>query len=400
MTDFDIVVAGHLCIDITPNFPATDARTFGELLVPGKLLNVGPCTVSTGGPVSNTGIALTKLGCRTLTMGKVGDDPFGNAVIDKMRQLNAADGIVVVPGEDTSYTVALAPPGIDRVFLHHPGANDTFGADDIVYEKLDQARVFHLGYPPLMRKMYQNGGRELIETLRRAHERGVTVSLDMSLPDPNSESGAVDWGAILEKALPYVDVFLPSAEEMLFALERPLFMKRRQEGHSRGMDALELFITEDYSRLSSRLLDYGPGIVALKSGHRGFYVRTGPIKRLERFGRGTAGKAKQWASRELWEPCFRVDQIMSATGSGDSAIAGFLASFLRGETLEEAIRYATAAGAQNVTAFDATSGVRSLDETKAMLADWPKLELSLEGAGWRYDSTGRRWHGPHDKPVA
>lgn len=394
MSQKSIVVAGHLCLDITPELHRSRANSFGELLVPGALVNVGPCTVSTGGPVSNTGIALVKLGCATVMMAKVGNDPFGRSIVERMQRLGADGGIIVVDGEHTSYTVALAPPGLDRVFLHHPGANDTFGADDIPYEKLDDAVLFHLGYPPLMRRMYLNDGDELVETLRRARERGVTVSLDMSLPDPSSESGAVDWDRVLRRALPYVDIFLPSAEEVLFALERDRFLRRRDQSAREGMDALELFTPDDYSRLSERLLSYGVAVAGLKSGHRGIYVRTASAGRLSSCGRLAVNDNEAWADRELWEPPFAVDSVASATGAGDCAIAGFLAAAVRGESLESAVRAATALGAQNVSVLDATSGITDWEQTVEMMKCARKEPLEIEANGWRFDEQGQRWRGP------
>ncbi len=396
-TTWDIAVAGHLCLDITPAFNPTSAQSLGELLTPGKLVNVGGCVVSTGGPVSNTGLALVTLGARAMLMGKVGDDAFGRSVVEKMREYGAHEGIITVPGEGTSYTIVIAAPGFDRVFLHSPGANDTFCADDVPYERLDAVRMFHFGYPPLMRRMYADSGAELVDLLKRARQRGVTVSLDMSLPDPESESGKVDWYAVLRAALPHVDIFVPSAEEVSFALERETFLLRREEAHRRGVDPLDLMAPADYSRLSAQLLSFGAGVVLLKSGHRGIYARTGSATRLGRMGRAMEGMGVEWCERELWEPPFVVDRVVSATGSGDSAIAGFLASVLRGETPAQSLRYATAAGAQNVVVADAVSGIRSLRETNEMLAaQWPKTAVAVDGDGWRFDTPAGHWVGPHD----
>ncbi len=58
----------------------------------------------------------------------------------------------------TSYTVIINPPGVDLIFLHHPGTNDAFCAADIDYAKLNEAALFHFGYPPLMRQMYTADG--------------------------------------------------------------------------------------------------------------------------------------------------------------------------------------------------------------------------------------------------
>jgi sugar/nucleoside kinase (ribokinase family) len=222
---FDAIVAGHVCLDVIPRFRDTGAKTMGEIMVPGKLVNVEAATLSTGGPVSNTGLALLKLGVKTLLMGKVGDDYFGTAIRARFAEWGpqAAGAMQVAGGEETSYTIVLAPPRIDRVFLHNPGANDTFCSADIDYDLVAKARLFHLGYPPLMRALYARGGAELVGIYRRVKDMGTTTSIDMSLPDPSSESGRVDWRSLLEALLPYVDIAPLSAEEAMFMLDRPRF---------------------------------------------------------------------------------------------------------------------------------------------------------------------------------
>ena len=80
--------------------------------------------------------------------------------------------MIVVPNETSSYTMVISPPHIDRIFLHCPGANHTFGADDVRYDLVAQARVFHFGYPPYMGRMYAEGGREMIRMFRQAQEIG------------------------------------------------------------------------------------------------------------------------------------------------------------------------------------------------------------------------------------
>ena len=133
---FDVVVAGHICLDVIPRFRDTGAKTMGEIMVPGKLVNVDEAAISTGGPVSNTGLALIKLGIKTMLMGKIGNDFFGSGIRSRLKEWGSdVDGaMTVVAGENTSYTLVLAPPRIDRIFLHNPGANDTFCANDINYD--------------------------------------------------------------------------------------------------------------------------------------------------------------------------------------------------------------------------------------------------------------------------
>ena len=64
-------------------------------------------------------------------MGKTGRDAFGDIVEETLRSYGAHQGLIRDSEASTSYTVVLAIPGIDRIFLHHPGANHDFSAADI-----------------------------------------------------------------------------------------------------------------------------------------------------------------------------------------------------------------------------------------------------------------------------
>jgi sugar/nucleoside kinase (ribokinase family) len=390
--EIQVVVAGHLCLDIIPDLSQVPVQAV-QFFAPGTLVEVGPATLSTGGSVSNTGLALVRLGIPAALMGKVGDDPFGTLVRLLLERWGAGEGLVVVPGEATSYTVVLSLRRLDRMFLHDPAANSTFCADDIRYDVVAQARLFHFGYPSLMRRFYEDGGLELAEVFRRVSELGVTTSLDVSLPDPSSPGGRVDWRAILKSVMPYVDIFLPSAEEMLYMLDRPRYDRYREAS---PVDMLPLLTGDDFTRLGDTLLDMGGRIIGIKCGERGFYLRTPDVARLRGIGGARPGDPLAWANREIWHPTFHVADYAGATGAGDATIAGFLAAYLRGHSLEQCLRYACAVGAFNVTAPDALSGLRTWEETVAAVeAGWESNPLEVVGEGWAQRPDGL-WIGPHD----
>jgi sugar/nucleoside kinase (ribokinase family) len=59
----DVVVAGHICLDMIPDMGSDQVSTsLEEILTPGKLVSVGPAKTATGGAVANTGLALHRLG--------------------------------------------------------------------------------------------------------------------------------------------------------------------------------------------------------------------------------------------------------------------------------------------------------------------------------------------------
>ncbi len=361
-----------------------------KLFVPGKLINMGEVNISSGGPVSNTGIALQKMGANAKLMGKIGDDLFGNALYSLLKEQNNHEGMIMMNGEQTSYTIVIVPPGVDRIFLHNPGANNTFVADDPDYDYIKNADLFHFGYPPLMQNMYKNEGRQLAETFQKVKSLGVTTSLDMSIPDRNSESGKTDWENVLKKTLPNVDLFLPSYEEIIYMIARDKF--DQMGGKSNPYDLLENFAPGLLTDLSDKLLDFGAKIVVIKCGEKGFYIRTANKETLENIGRVKPANLDNWANREIHEESYKVEEIASATGSGDSSIAGFLSSYLNGLDIEQAVKMACAVGAQNITRVDALSGIKDWKYTEDFVAKKPeKNSLDLTPSGWNYNKELQQW---------
>lgn len=389
----EAVVAGHICLDVFPTIPGVEVA-----FKPGQTVEAGPVIFSTGGAVSNTGLALNKLGIDTGLMGKVGADLFGQAILQILESQGSgySDGMIVVPGEFSSYSIIISPQKADRMLIHAPGCNATFGAEDIRYDSLESVRLFHFGYPPLMERMYINDGAELATIFQRVKAMGITTTLDLSMPDPNSAAGRADWHAILSATLPHVDVFLPSAEEILLMLRRELF--EQFAANTSISRPLECMKPEIFSQLGQTLLDMGAKIVGLKAGDRGLYLRTASASELLKMGRCEIKDIASWSDRELWEPCFAT-QVIGTTGSGDATIAGFLMGLLRDMTPEETLQAACAVGACNVEAVDALSSIRSWIETaERMQAGWSRLPIALElaEAGWQWDGEHEVWVGPQD----
>ncbi len=385
----DAIVAGHICLDIIPSI-----STQGLAFSPGHLLEVGPAVLSTGGPVSNTGLALHKLGISTWLMGKVGADSFGQLIRQIITHCDAslAKGMIEVPGEASSFSIILNPPDTDRMFLHCPGCNNTFSASDIDYGMVTEARLFHFGYPPLLRRVIENGGAGLAEILRRAKSTGVTTSLDLCMPDPGGFSGSVDWPIVLSAALPYVDIFLPSLEETLFMLYPERFRKICGSEHG----SAPAITPELLSSIGSDLRALGPAVAGLKLGDRGLYLRTGAERAWSKLGRARPENLAQWLDRELWSPCFQV-QVAGTTGAGDATIAGFLAALLRNCAPEDCVSMACAVGACNVEAADALGGLLDWDTTRARVAaQWPRRSNVGEMSGWRHSPAHGIWRGPSD----
>ena len=362
-----IISAGHICLDITPVFPSSaKGRTIEDLLRPGKLLHMEGADVHAGGSVANTGLALKILGNDVTLLGKIGKDPFGEAVKNVAASYGAS-GLIEDAGSLTSYSVVLAIPGYDRIFLHDPGANDSFSNADIPNAVLEDAVLFHFGYPPLMKRMYANEGKELSAMFRRMKEHGIATSLDLAAVDPNSEAGQADWKNILREVLPFVDFFVPSFEELCWMLDRERYRRLNHGGDvTEGLD-----LQAEGLPLAKELIEMGCRSVLIKCGTSGIVYQTAREEKMWGVGRKLSLDTALWADRSGVQPCFKADIVRSGTGAGDTSIASFLTAMLRGYAPAECAALAAAEGACCVTAYDALSGLRPIEELLARIrAGW------------------------------
>lgn len=365
------IVAGHICIDITPVFPEKTALEIGKIFSPGKLIQMNGVDIHTGGCVANTGLAMKILGADVSLMGKIGDDELGALIQNILRRYHAADGMIVDKDVSTSYSVVLAVPGIDRIFLHASGANDTFSYEDLDFEQIGQATLFHFGYPTIMKRMYEKDGEELVRILKQVKACGVAVSLDMSAIDASSEAAKADWKKILAGVLPYVDFFLPSAEELCFMLDRERY--RQWEERAEGGDMAEILSMEDVKPLADEAVKMGARVVLIKCGAPGMYYKTVEEESILQLCNKLGLDSAVWAGQEGFAKSYKPEVVLSGTGAGDTSIAAFLCAVLKEYSLEEALQMATATGASCVAAYDALSGLKSFEELRAKIA-----------AGWQF----------------
>jgi sugar/nucleoside kinase (ribokinase family) len=368
-----VVVAGHICLDITPSIEKQTSSGISDIFAPGRLISVGDADIHTGGAVANTGLAMKILGTDVTLAGKIGSDDFGDMIVSIASKYDAASGLIRSKNDSTSYSVVLAVPGIDRIFLHNPGANNTFCADDLPMDAIRKAALFHFGYPPLMKRIYENEGDELVKILRTAQEAGAATSLDLAAVDPDTPAGKADWKKILTNALPYVDIFVPSIEELLFMLDRTKYEELRK--NNAGNDLTEIMDLErDIIPLGKTCMDLGARIVLIKCGVPGMYYCTASSEKIGRISPRLGLDAEAWADKSGFETSFVPDKVLSGTGAGDTSVAAFLTSILNGCTPEQSVSYAAATGACCVSSYDALSGLLSFEKIDEKIASgWKKI---------------------------
>ena len=395
--DIEIVAAGHTCLDLIPTFTIEDkVDKLTSVLVPGKMINMGPCVVVGGGPVTNAGVSIRRLGVKTELIGKVGNDDFGKEVLNWYEEHEGHfEGIKVAEGESTSYTIAICIPGIDRFYLHHCGANDTFSYDDMSFDLVQRAKLMLFGYTPWMKKLYENTGAELTKILKKTKELNTTTVLDLSIPDISGYGDKIDWQTILKNWVPYTDIMVPSAEEVFYFLYKDEFLEKKSKLGPKE-SVLDYMTVNEVSKLGKDLLEMGAAIAMVKCGNRGLYIRTAGQDRLEKLGAAKCADIENWANRELWFPVYQEEKFVGALGSGDAAIAGFLSAFVWHHSIESCLRYANAAGSMNVTVPDGLTWNKGFgDLTKRIESGWKTREMKIDEDGWKQERGF--WVGPENR---
>ena len=373
-------VMGSLVLDITMQPESKEKKTLEEFIGQGKVTNLSGVSFYPGGCVGNTGMALKKLGVPVTLCGNTGDDFPGRVLKTLISESGALPDINVYASFPTSIGIAMTPAGMDKISFFLKGASQQYTSADALRMPAD-TDLFHFGYPPTMESMYSNGGEELEKLFRSVKSLGVTTSLDTALPAAGSVHSRVDWKPILKKVLKYVDIFVPSIEECLFMLDKEAY-KERVSQHP-GED-IALIVSDDEIRsIADTFLKFGAKIVLLKLGMKGLYLKTATV--LKNLGRAFGETAESWEGKELRIFPVPVSEVVSTTGAGDTAIAGFLAAVLHGDTPETALSAAVYTASRCVMSKDTTSlieGYETLREkalkTNHNLSDKPDQTL------WHY----------------
>ena len=357
-----IVCAGNLCLDITPVFNNDRVDDPSRLFLPGKLIKVGEAEMHAGGAIANTGLGMSYFGSDVTLMGKIGNDQFGTLIMNIIDQFPVKKKIEVSDKCATSYTIVLAPPGIDRIFIHCPSANDQFGFSDIDFEEIKNADLFHFGYPTIMKQMYEKP-EELVKMYKEAKKLGTKTSLDLAAIIENSEAADTDWVDVFRKLMPYVDYFVPSVEELSFLIDRERYHEWVKRAD--GRDITEIIDWEtDVRPLAESLISWGAKTILIKCGIQGMYLRAENNE-----------ADSEWNDVELFERSYKAEKFCSGTGAGDVSIAAFLTAALEGYPPERCAQLAAGAGACCVTAYDAVSGLIPFDQLIGKIDNgWAKNE--------------------------
>ena len=300
----DILVFGSIGMDLTTYVPTLPR--LGETLRGSAYITVP------GGKGNNQAVAAARLGAQTQFIGRVGDDQFGNDVIDTAAKENVDVSRVI---KDSNHKTGLAVISVDEkadnAIIIISGANMAMGADDVELAgpSMDGVKVvmLQLEIPVLVS----------VAAAKTAREKGAVVIFD---PAPASE--------LPESSFRYMDVITPNEVET---------------------EALVGFYPEtqaDAKRAAKMLREKGVDTAIIKMGALGAFYDS--------------------AQGSGFVPAFKVNTI-DTVAAGDAFNGGLAVALAEGRAIPDAVRWGAAAGAIATTRKGALPAMPYRSELMALL---------------------------------
>jgi sugar/nucleoside kinase (ribokinase family) len=306
--EFDVIVVGELNVDLILN----ELESFPEI---GKEILARQMTLTLGSSAAIFASNISSLGAKVAFIGKIGMDKFGEVVLESL-QNNGVDVSLIKRDENygTGATIILNVEE-DRANTTYPGAMDFLTINDISEDDLKKAKHLHFSSFFLQPGLRNDVGK----LFRTAQELGLTTSFDMQW-DPLEE-----WDLDIEDILPYVNVFLPNENELIYLS---------------GKNDLDKAID---------FIDKYTDILAIKRGNQGSMVCCGDeIMNL---------------------PAFLNKNVVDAIGAGDSFNAGFIYKYILGKSIQECQEFGNLTGAISTTAAGGIAAFQDYEDFRKKAED-------------------------------
>lgn len=315
--EFDVIVVGELNVDLIFNqikgFPAV-----------GKEILSNDMTLTLGSSSAICASNLSSLGLKVAFIGKLGNDIFGQFIIDKLNRSGVDTSMIIIDDKFKSGATVALSYDEDRAMITHQGAMSYLGLEDIDPKQLVRAKHLHFSS-----YFFQPGFKNNLHRLfQMAKNEGTTTSLDVQW-DPSET-----WELNLEQVLPFVDVFIPNEVELI-----------KLTGFSNIDQAFD----------------------SVKDKCRYVVVKC-----------GSKGSVMYYDNMVVRQEPFLNRDVVDAIGAGDSFNAGFISKFIKGASPEECQEFGNLIGAISTTKAGGTEAFKNLDEIMKIAKDRFNYNGSIE----------------------
>ena len=287
----------------------------------GLLSQVDAIELYSGGNAMTAAVNMRKMGVESYIVGKVGEDMFGTFLEQKMQEQGVdTKGLKHDKYTQTSVSVVLSASDGERTFLHCVGTNGTFSIDDVDWDVISECDYVFVTGTYLM-NMFD--GHQTADFLKKCQEMGKTTLLDVCWDATGR------WAEVLDPAMPYIDIFMPSIDEAV-----------KLSGETEPEKIADVFFSKGVKK------------VVIKLGKKGAYLR------------------EEKDAKSVIIPTYSKIKAVDTTGAGDSFCSGFITGLVRGLSFEECGLFANAVGTHCVMEKGATTGIKSYEEIRKFMEEY------------------------------
>ena len=161
-------------------------EAFIDIIVPAWSINRGETyhreiKIFVGGLV-NVAIEISKMGEEAKYIGKVGDDPFGMFLRQKLRQYGVKDIIFVDHVFPTGLCISLVYEDGERTIIADRGANDNLSIEEIesCIDEIKNSRIAYFSGYSLQRGETRES---VLKCIKDCHEHGVEIYFNPGAPN-------------------------------------------------------------------------------------------------------------------------------------------------------------------------------------------------------------------------
>ena len=311
-----ILVVGSFVMDV---IATTEKVPRSAQTVYGKSFHMAP-----GGKGANQALQCARLGAQVTMMGCVGDDLFGEKLIEPLKSAGVdVSHVLVRPGVSSGVghvTLEVTEHSAQNRIIVIPGANRTLTVDEVAWIQ-DEIGTYDMVLLQLEVPL------EVNRTVARwAKDAGVPVMLN---PAPATD--------LDDELLRYVTYLTPNEQEA--SMETGLPLASDENGPCRA----------DLQKIAAALWDKGVEHVIITLGGSGSAVVQGSSIR--------------------YIPCVHMDHVADPTAAGDSFVGALSVGLTAGLSQEEALAFASHTAAITVSRMGAMPSLPTLAEVLELVKE-------------------------------
>ncbi|MFA4639756.1 carbohydrate kinase family protein [Pyrococcus kukulkanii] len=191
--------------------------SIGEVLIDmiaveeGDLKDIKRFEKHPGGAPANVAVGISRLGVKASLISKVGDDPFGRFLLERLKEEGVNTDGIAIDTEKHTGVVFVQLKGAKPSFILYDGvAYFNLRREDINFNILEDSRIVHFGSVLLARSPSRETMLWVMEELR---DRAV-ISFDVNIRRDLWRNREEEMFKTIEKAIGLADILKVSDEEL------------------------------------------------------------------------------------------------------------------------------------------------------------------------------------------